>query len=274
MKKPTLTLKAKNRHKFFSLSKLDYNALSGKLDLIKKEKGRMTEESLGVLFFFSQHKDVFVRQAVMEVVIDKLKKGHPIEKVKLYPLLLVGVGDKDCRYAAIEGLSYFPKANLIYLLGSVLLQDKNSLVRVQASDVLAFLNSRAAIPYLEHSLNDKDSLVRTYSAYGLALLGSKESIPGLVKLQKNDRRASVKTACWGGLLLLTRERVWLEKLFNVLNHSDYHIPMQAISYISNAVDEKIISKKDVMSQILDCLRKEKREAVSSRMKTFLGSSPK
>lgn len=249
------------------LKEQDYIDLQGQLDAIKRKDPDSI--SLNDLFFLSRHKDPSVRQTVIEIVKEKIKKEKGRNKEELFPLLLIGIGDKDCRYEALEGLIYYREKNLVFLLGGILLQDKDPLVRVQASEILASVGDNSAIPFLEHSLTDKDPLVRVYSAYGLALLDSKENIPNLIRLQKLSRKMTVKAACWGGLLLLTKERIWLEKLLEVIDHSDYHVPMQAINYIENAIEEGIILRENVVSRIKTSLRNEKRKAVSSRMKRFI-----
>lgn len=256
----------KKIQKLMFLKQQDYINLKAKLDTIRKRS--IDSDSLNELFFLSQHKDPSVRQTVIEIVKDKIKEGKRM-KEQLYILLLIGVGDKDCRYKALEGLTYYPSKSSVFLLGSILLQDRDPLIRVEASNLLASLNQSLAIPFLERSLADEDPLVLVYSAYGLALLDSKESIPKLIQLQKLTRKMTVKVACWGGLLLLMKERMWIEKLLNVLNHSDYHVPMQVINYLNNAIEEGIILPEDVIPHIKISLRNEKRRAVSTRMKNFL-----
>jgi hypothetical protein len=250
-----------------ALKNRSYNQLQRRVNLVKVRKNLLKFSP--ELFFLSQHKEPYVRQSVVEIVKQNVHDSDEKTKKKLLPLLFRGIGDVDCRYEALEGLLNYPEINYTFLIGGILLQDDSPNVRVQASDLLASLQQPEAVPFLEASLNDKDALVRVYSAYGLALLDSKQSIPKLIKLERKDRKMTVKTACWGGLLLLTAERVWLEKMFKVLDYKDYHVPMQAINYISNAVKDHIISMEDVAPHIEKYFRKERREAVSSRMKSFL-----
>lgn len=250
-----------------ALKNKSYNQLEEKLNVIKRRRNVL--KALPELFFLSQHKDAYVRQSVVEIVKRNIQDSNKGTQRSLLPLVLRGVGDPDCRYEALEGLIKFREKPYIFLIGSILLQDNSPIVRVQASDLLASLQQAEGIPFLEGSLDDKYALVRVYSAYGLALLDSKESIPKLIKLEKKDREITVKTACWGALFLLTGKRLWLEKMLRVLNHRNYHVPMQVINYISNAVDGGAISFMDVAPYIEQYSRNEKRKAVSSRMYEFL-----
>ena len=54
-----------------------------------------------------------------------------------------------------------------------------------------------------------------------------------------------------------------------MNHTDYHVPMHAINYIEDAIEEGIIHDSDAIPHIKQSLSAEKRKAVSSRIINFL-----
>lgn len=235
---------------------------------------RVNKYILEYLLFFLVHHDITVRQMALTIVIDKIKKlKNKKMRDVLFFLLLLGSGDKFCRYEAIEGLIYYPekKEYILKLLEAVLLQDHDPLIRVQAIDVLLDFNDSSTIPLLEYALNDKDTLVRVYAAWGLGLLNSSTSTNKLICLQDKSRNMLIKAACWGALLLLTGDKQWYEKLINkkVFYHKDYHIPMQVIYYLSEAVEAAIIFPKEIVPHIKSYLRTEGRKAVVERMENFI-----
>lgn len=262
MKKPIIDAEL-----VISLKEKDYDYLFGKLNEIASNP--LDPSTFSIMYFLMQHQDEFVRLNVIDAITKVLANTTNKNKEILLPLILIGIGDKECRYNALPLLRYYPENTFFFLLTGILLQDKNPLVRVQASELIIELKQPEGIPFLEEALTDKAPLVRAYSAYGLALLESAASVPLLFRLQKNERNTQVKAACWGGLLLLTKEPLWLNKMLNSLGSADYHVPMQIITYLDDAIEKNIVEPEDAILQVQKYLQKETRVAVSSRMADFI-----
>lgn len=189
-----------NVKKLSSFIGRNYRQLEGILNSIRKNA--MSDESIRLLNFLGRHKDEHVRGTVVEIVGQRMRKLRKVDRDRLYPLLLAGLGDRNCRYGALDALRGHFRVNSIDMLGGILLQERDPLNRVQTADALISINHYSVIPYLVYALKDKDRLVRVYSAYGLALLNSKESIPVLTGMQRRERSMAVRTACWGGIAVI------------------------------------------------------------------------
>lgn len=253
-----------------SLLEKDFKEISPLLSLIEQEDG-ISPSSLKTLYLLFNHSDLAVRQFVIIIALKKLEDENVnnAQLKQIEHLLIIGLGDKDTRCDALEGLSNFTDKNYIFLYGGMLLNDSNELVRVQAAENLSFTNNKEAIPFLEESLKDKSYLVKKYGAYGLGLLHSYKSINKLIELQKNNKNVLVKTACSGALLLLTNNHVWLDKLLLALSDKDYHVPMNAILYIEDAIEQGIISFDDVSAKVGKSLITQEHKPTFSRIEQFL-----
>lgn len=253
-----------------SLLEKDFKDLYTVLTLIEHQKG-ISSSSLKTLYYLFNHSDLTVRQFVIIVaskkIADKCVKKTQLKQLEC--LLLIGLSDKHTKSDALEGLANFANNNLVYFFGGILLNDSNELVRVQAAENLSISKNKAAIPFLEKSLNDKSYLVKSYGAYGLGLLHSVESVDILTKLQNRCKHVQVKAACSGALFLLTRDNIWLDKLLTALSDEDYHVPMNVIIYIEDAIEKGLISFDDVSRTVWQSLKRQKNKPTCLRIEQFL-----
>jgi HEAT repeats len=253
-----------------ALLEKSFQEISRVLSSIQQEDG-MKRSFFRTLCYLFNHNDLSVRRLVIITAADKLKDKH-VTKAQLRQielLLVIGLSDKDTRCDALEGLSYFSDDNLLPLYGGILLNDSNKLVRVQAAENLSCSNDKAAIPFLEAALKDKSYLVRMYSAYGLGRLNSYNSIDKLTKLENTSRNMQIKTACAGGLLLLTGEKIWLDKLLGALSDDNYYVPMNAIVYIEDAIDNGLTTFDVVSKTVRKSLKKQNHKPTYLRIKDFI-----
>ncbi len=225
-------------------------------------------DTLDEMWFLSRHNNGVVREHVAEIAKEKIKNSGRRAKPELFHLLLSSLGDKDSRFEAVDGLNLYPDRHLVFLIGGVLFQDRDPIIRAGAADSLLSMEDKDAIPFFEGGLQDSDSGVKAACAHALGWMGSRASAERIAAVEERSRNLNTKVACWYALLQLTQEDKWFQKLASQVCCADKQISLKAIDYIDESLDKDIIEPGDALATMNDDLKSEKRKEVKARAKEF------
>jgi HEAT repeat protein len=103
-----------------------------------------------------------------------------------------------------------------------MLQDPDSVVRIEAVEALDNIGDKNALPALRNKLIDRSPLVRGYAALAVARLGGLDESSKLEQLLRKERNAFTKACLLEALYSLGNPDV-LTKLLFLLSHKNYRV---------------------------------------------------
>jgi HEAT repeat protein len=147
------------------------------------------------------------------------------------------------------------------------LRDKAEVVRITAIECLVAWGVRSLWPRLVKLLSDRSPLVRAYSAWALGQCRSRGAKGALTRRLKIERNPTARAGILEALVMLTRDRYYLEALLRSLSHKDYSVRCFAANSLVGVTTRKTI--KEVEGALRGALEQEStvagREAIENSL---------
>jgi len=181
-----------------------------------------------------------VRSAALGVV----GKSHLIE-AEQYVLKLLSDSNDAVRYSAVECLGSLHEgeevsAKWLYPL----LEDADSLVRVETLESLAQIVDQSALPLIVKRLQDTDALVRSYAAWAIAQLGGKKyakAVESALEVEQDD----IAKVGFADALFALGDKKQFSVLLEFLSSAEYLVRCAA----ANALNAAELTDDQVRSAI-------------------------
>lgn len=193
----------------------------------------------------AKNKDYRVREALAESLG---KKRAAKENLDL-TFFLLNDSESLVRIQALKSLmligekKYFKKV-------VPMLNDKEEIVRINAVECVAALGRRDAIRYLKKHINDRSEIVRSFIGASIGEIGARKEVSTLEKRLEVEKSPLAKVGLLEGLYQLGQEKRLLE-LLCLLSHPKYHVRCavaNSASEIINRDNKKLI--REMLSQAL------------------------
>jgi len=234
-----------------------------------ENKKKLTDAEIDILCFFSQHKEQDYRDNVLKAASIVIGSQEGRNKKRLMMMMLASLSDEYSGYFALKGLTGLLNKSFVPLLGSILMNYRMPLIRIQAVEALQAIRTNSIIPYLEYALNDRHNVVRDYCANALVSLNSTRSISKIKDRLKLEKNMDTKVGFWGALYGLTDETKWFEKLIKALSYPDSVVIDHASSNLGMCIEEGMLEINDVLPHLKDAYRKQKDKKARTMLKKHI-----
>lgn len=148
-----------------------------------------------------------------------------------------------------------------------MLEDPNTLVRIEAAESLGAIGDRKALPALWRGMNDRSPLVRSYVAAAIGAFGRKKDITELEHRSTHEKSDAAKVGMYQALYELGRQDILISLISLLLESSDYRVRIGTAKTLS-----QIVLDRSNAATILDALRRALKQEQTIAGRSALRSS--